>query len=349
MSSSGSSLPRQHAYGVGAPSIRICPPPIISSRAPTTSDIRYPIGQNWVYQISATNASVYELGSVATGVATWVTLGGSSSDVNTLTGNTGGVISPTGGNINTLGTGSITIAGSGSTLTTQLTGMTNHSLLIGAGTATLTKLAPSATAGVAVVSTGAAADPAYGTVVVAGGGTGATTLTGIVTGNGTSAMTANAVTQHGVLIGGASNAASSLSVASTGTALLGVTGADPAFTALVTVNISDNTTGTVGSPTTMVVGTSYIADQASATTGFLLPATASRGDRIEIIGNGPGGWQIQQNANQAIKYSSQTSTTGTGGTVSSNTRYDAIQLYCVVGGASTIWNARTVSGTLNFV
>lgn len=74
-----------------------------------------------------------------------------------------------------------------------------------------------------------------GTLVVANGGTGATSLTGILTGNGTSTVTANAVTQHGVLIGGASNAASSLGVAATGTVLSGNTAADPSFTATPSV------------------------------------------------------------------------------------------------------------------
>lgn len=41
-----------------------------------------------------------------------------STVINTLTGDSGGAISPSAGNINTLGSGSITIAGSGSTLTT---------------------------------------------------------------------------------------------------------------------------------------------------------------------------------------------------------------------------------------
>ena len=80
----------------------------------------------------------------------------------TLTGNTGGAISPTANNINTLGTGSITIAGSGSTLTTQLTGLTNHAVLVGAGTATITKIGPTANTG-AILQNNAGADPSYST------------------------------------------------------------------------------------------------------------------------------------------------------------------------------------------
>ena len=101
-----------------------------------------------------------------------------TTNVETLTGNTGGAVSPSGGNINTVGTGSITIAGNPgtSTLTTQLTGLTNHNVLIGAGTATITNVAPSATSGVPLISQGAASDPAFGTAVVAGGGTGDTSF-----------------------------------------------------------------------------------------------------------------------------------------------------------------------------
>lgn len=95
----------------------------------------------------------------------------------TLTGNSGGALSPTAGNISTVGTGSITIAGSGSTLTTQLTGLTNHNVLVGAGTATVTNVAPSATAGIPLVSGGSSADPSFTTAVVAGGGTGVTSFT----------------------------------------------------------------------------------------------------------------------------------------------------------------------------
>src|SRR5215831_1575376 len=108
----------------------------------------------------------------------FVTLtGGSGAPVLTLTGNSGGAIAPTAGNINTLGTGSITIAGAGSTLTTQLTGLTAHNVLLGEGTATIGLVAPSATSGVPLISQGAAADPVFGTAVVAGGGTGDTSFT----------------------------------------------------------------------------------------------------------------------------------------------------------------------------
>lgn len=54
---------------------------------------------------------------------------------------------------------------------------------------------------------------------VAAGGTGASTLTGVLTGNGTNAVTANAITQHNVLVAGASNAISSVAPGTSGNIL----------------------------------------------------------------------------------------------------------------------------------
>jgi len=86
-----------------------------------------------------------------------------ASGISTLTGNSGGPISPVAGNINTVGTGSITIAGSGSSQTCQLTGLTNHALLVGAGTATITNVGPTSTAGQVLQSAGSSADPSFST------------------------------------------------------------------------------------------------------------------------------------------------------------------------------------------
>lgn len=76
-----------------------------------------------------------------------------------------------------------------SSLAAKLGTQTDHSVAIFKGsTAALTGAAPSATAGVPLVSTGAASDPAFGTAVVAGGGTGVTSFTAysVITGGTTS-------------------------------------------------------------------------------------------------------------------------------------------------------------------
>lgn len=138
--------------------------------------------------VNNATGTMYGLVSKSGGTGTWAVLGGGTADVNTLTPNSGtSPVVPVGGTISILGSGSTTTVGSTNTLTVQLTGLTNHNVLIGAGTATITKVAPSATSGVALVSAGAASDPAFGTVVVAGGGTGIATTTayGLIAGGTT--------------------------------------------------------------------------------------------------------------------------------------------------------------------
>lgn len=68
---------------------------------------------------------------------------------------------------------------------------------------------------------------------VKSGGTGASTLTGVLIGNGTSAVTGNAITQHDVLVAGASNAITSVSPSTAGFVLTsnGVS-VDPSFQAV---------------------------------------------------------------------------------------------------------------------
>lgn len=110
-----------------------------------------------------------------------------SGAITTITGSSGGAQSPSAGNFNILGTGSITSVGTANTETIQLTGLTNFNVLVGAGTATITKVAPSATSGVPLISQGAAANPVFGTALVAGGGTGITSTTayGLIAGGTT--------------------------------------------------------------------------------------------------------------------------------------------------------------------
>ena len=96
------------------------------------------------------------------------------------------------------------------------TAVTQHDVLLGGATSsTLTNVAPSATSGIPLVSTGAASDPSFTTAVVAGGGTGQVTLT-----------------NHGVLVGAGTSAITQLTVGTNGQVLIGSTTADPAFATL---------------------------------------------------------------------------------------------------------------------
>ncbi len=97
--------------GVKAPT----PPNLVRfRRAPTPRDTGFDVGTIWLDEITGTN---YSLGIVAGGLAVWDPYAGSTAGVDTLTGDTGGAISPSGANINILGGSGLTVDGAGSTLT----------------------------------------------------------------------------------------------------------------------------------------------------------------------------------------------------------------------------------------
>lgn len=307
-------------YGPGVPNLAVAPKPIVSLRDPATTDIEHPIGQVW---IDTANSTFWVLVDVAAGVATWVnatTAGG----IMTITGNSGGAESPSAGNFNILGTGSITSVGTANTETVQLTGLTNHNVLVGAGTATITKVAPSATAGVPLVSAGAAADPAFGTAVVAGGGTGAVTLTA-----------------HGVLVGEGTSPVVGITAGATGEVLAGNTGADPAFTASPTITTLTATT---------IHGTTIDTNVAAAElslNGTTIAATGSDADvSLNLTTKGTGSVVFAQSKagvdqNMQITNSDNTAAAGNaglqlavGGSTSTGDPYVSFQISGV--GASTM-------------
>lgn len=103
--------PRQYK-GVRA----ILPPDLqMATRAPTSSDKAYVKGTLWL-DTDASTAYMWP------GSGNWISLGsGTTGAVVTLTGGSGGALSPTAGNMNLLGTSNqITSTGSGSTITFSL-------------------------------------------------------------------------------------------------------------------------------------------------------------------------------------------------------------------------------------
>jgi hypothetical protein len=196
-------------YGVGSAKVELAPVPQKNNGVPT-STTAYDFGQ-LVFNSQTQTWYIYSGGS------SYITIGGGSAEVSTLSGNSG-TATPSGGNIQVAGTGSLTSTGSGSAITMSLTGLTNHAVLVGAGSETITKVGPSASVGLPLVSQGSSADPSFAALTVSGGGTGATTLTA-----------------HGVLVGEGTSAITALAVGATGTVLAGATGANPAFTANPTV------------------------------------------------------------------------------------------------------------------
>ena len=91
-------------YGFPQPLTSVFPAPIKSLRAPATSDFHYQIGQVWV---DTANSTSYILSSVVANSATWNIMATNPSTFTTLTADSGGAVSPSGGgNISLLGTAS---------------------------------------------------------------------------------------------------------------------------------------------------------------------------------------------------------------------------------------------------
>lgn len=229
---------------------------------------------------------------------------GGTSVVKTLTGNSGGALSPTAGNISTLGTGSITIAGSGSTLTTQLTGLTNHNVLIGAGSATITNVAPSSTSGVPLISQGSSSDPVFGTAVVAGGGTGATSFTayapvcGGTTTTGALQSASTGISTSGFVLTSNGNAALPSFQASTSSG----------FTQVVSQVFTSNGTYT---PTANM---KYCIVEVVGGGGGSAGVASAPSTQVSIGGSGGGGGYARIVLSAATVGASQTVTIGAGGT-----------------------------------
>ena len=176
-------------YGVGSPLLDIMPAPKLWSRNPVSTDIGYRDGQVIVNKILNT---AWILGSVAAGAATWIAVGsGATGGVVTVTGTSGGALSPIAGNITIVGTANqISFAGAGSTLTASLIGpytpatYTAHGVLVGEGTGSIVATTPATNGQVLLGSTGA--DPAFGTI---------TTTTGLAFTTGAASLALNVL--HG--------------------------------------------------------------------------------------------------------------------------------------------------------
>lgn len=274
--------------------------------------------------------------------------------LNTLTGNTGGAISPVAGNINTVGTGSITIAGAGNTLTTQLTGLTNHAVLVGAGTPTITSVGPSSATG-QVLQNNVGADPSYSTATYPSTTTinqilyssannvvsGLTTANnGVLTTGTTGTPVITALSANGQLIIGSGSGAPLAATLTAGTGIT-ITNAANSITIASTgggFTWTDVTTATQA----LLVENGYVTDRGAGVT-YTLPATAALGDEIIILGK-LGLTTIAQNAGQQITMSSSSSTVGVTGSVAGTNVGDCITLRCITPGASTIWRAESFVG-----
>lgn len=186
---------------------------------------------------------------------------------------------------------------------------------------------------------------------------------GVPTYDGAGTFTASTLTQHAVLLGGASNLITSLPLTN-GQLPIGNTGNDPTaatLTAGTGVSIA-NASGSItisavggGLTWTVVTGTSqaaavnngYIANNAGLVT-VTLPATSAVGDTVAVTGiNNATGWKVAQNAGNTIFFGNLGTTPGTGGSLASTATRDTVYLVCMTANAT--WNVTGSIGNITVV
>ena len=94
----------------------------------------------------------------------------------------------------------------------------------------------------------------------------------------------------------------------------------------------------------MLPNNGYISSNPALTT-MTLPTTCPQGAVLAIAGVGAGGWKLAQNAGQTIHFGDVDSTTGAAGFLSSNNKYDYIELLCVI--ANTDFIVKASVGNIN--
>lgn len=185
---------------------------------------------------------------------------------------------------------------------------------------------------------------------------------GLANYDGAGTFTGVTLTQHSPLVGGASNAITSLGPLTNGQLVVGSTGVDPVaatITAGTGISIANGagtiTISTIGSGFTWSTTSTNITNM-SANNGYFcispggaltlgLPATSVVGDALIINLSGATSFQITQAAGQQINLGNQATTVGATGTLTSTgSNGDSISIVCSV--ANTIWD--TVASIGNF-
>jgi len=186
---------------------------------------------------------------------------------------------------------------------------------------------------------------------------------GVTTYDGAGTFLASTLTQHAVLIGGASSLITSLPLLN-GQLVIGNTGNDPTASTLTPgtgINIA-NASGSItissaggGLDWTVVTGISqgaavnsgYIANNAGLVT-ITLPATSAVGSLVAVTGiNNATGWKIAQNSGNQIFFGNTNTTAGTGGSLASTATRDTVYLVCVTANAA--WNVVNSIGNITVV
>jgi len=182
---------------------------------------------------------------------------------------------------------------------------------------------------------------------------------GIVKYDGAGTFTATSVTNHDILIGGASNAITSLALTN-GQLAIGSTGVDPSAATLsagtgvsitngagtITVNALGGGltwTAVTGASQAMTSNTGWIANR-SGTVAFTLPTTSAVGDLVAVTGiNTATGWSIGYTTNQQIFFGTSSATI-TSGSLASTAIRDTVYLVCMT--ANLTWNVVSSIGNI---
>lgn len=168
--------------------------------------------------------------------------------------------------------------------------------------------------------------------------------TGLVSRTAANTYAATTITQHAIIIGGASEVPAMLGPLTDGQIVIGSTGNAPVASTL-TAGTGTSITNAAGSitinsigggltwsvetgATNMVANHGYIGNNAAGVT-FTLPGTSSVGDVFRVTGL-QASWTIAQNAGQTIYFGNQATTTGAGGSLASTNARDVVELVCVV-------------------
>jgi hypothetical protein len=281
--------------------------------------------------------------------------GGGGGAVNTLTGNTGGPVGPTGGGtINIIGAGGVAVAGNAGTNTLTITAGVSNLTFDTDGTPATSVGGVISTVGdgVNIDTNGAGSTVTISLAnspVISGSLTVGTTLTvsglglGVVQTDATGLFSSSAGNNGQVLIGGNGVAPAWANISpGTGIAITNTSG-----------GITIDTTGggftwhTVGAATqNLSAANGYIANNAGGV-AFLLPAAATPGATIKITTINAGGFTVTQNAGQTIHLGVDATTTGVTGFLQSTANYDSIELVCTV--TNTTWTVVNSVGNFNLL
>jgi hypothetical protein len=309
------------------------------------------ITNNLLSNLTATGA--VNLNATGSGVTT---IGNSSGGVLTFAANTNSTWAMNNKSFTlTTGTGTINIGTDNTTKTITIGSATTTAFTINssgltidsATTSTASTITKNGTGNLIFNFGGLAGIATVATNVI---GIGDTTLaTGIQFGNKASTTTGN--------IGNQGSSSAINIVTGTGTINIGTSIAKTMFfggstnTASFTFNV-----GTGGfllprvevttTSATLSIGIAYVANNSSQVV-LTLPTTAAVGTIIQVCGSGSGGWKIAQLASQQINSTATSTTSGTGGSLSSGGQYDCVELVC--GTANLAWSIKSSTGTLSFV